>query len=293
MKDFKLGFIGYGEAAYLISKGLKENGLANQYVYDINANDTLLGPGIKERVEKNNVSLLASYEELFNKASIILCATSAKVALNIAENIAPYLTEQHIYIDLNASSPMIQESIGSVINKTKAKFVDVAIMESVPSYQHKVPMFISGDGSNFFSEFAELYGLNVRIIHENPGTSSAIKMFRSIFMKGVTNLLIETLEASEKYDVTDIVLDSLNNSITKQPLNVTANNLITRTGIHAERRISEMEEVIKTLKEINIKPLMSEATKNKLQQIVDNNIREQLNDRIPKSYKQVINLIDQ
>src|SRR5699024_199986 len=154
--------------------------------------------------------------------------------------------------------------------------VDVNILESDSSYHHKVAMFISGVGSKFFSEVAELYGLNVRIIHENPGTSSAIKMFRSIFMKGVTNLLIETLEASEKYDVTDIVLDSLNNSITKQPLNVTANNLITRTGIHAERRISEMEEVIKTLKEN-----------------VDNNIREQLNDRIPKSYKQVINLIDQ
>src|SRR5699024_751674 len=291
MDNLTIGFIGYGEASYLISKGLKNEGVDDQIAFDINMSDSLLGPEIKKRVSRTNIKTANSLEELCEKSTILLCATSASVAEKIAQEVQQFLKKEHLYIDLNASSPMVQQNISHYISDSKAKFVDAAVMESVTAHGHKVPLFLSGDGANYFEELGTAYGMNLKYIAEEAGASSAIKMFRSIFMKGFTNVLLETLEASEKYNVSNVVLESLDNSIRKGPLDEYANMLINRTSIHAERRVAEMDEVIKTLDSLNVEPTMSKATKQKLQSVVDKRIKEKLNGKQPNSFTEVISML--
>lgn len=153
-------------------------------------------------------------------------------------------------------------------------------------------MYISGSGALDFQKIGTQFGMNLTFISEKAGSSSAIKMFRSIFMKGFSALLLETIQSSRKYGVEEIVMESLNQSVTGKPLGETANMLLTRTAIHAERRVAEMNEVIDTLGMLNVDATMSEAVKRKLQLLVDSGVREKLNNKAPSHYSQLINLLD-
>ena len=288
MYGFNLGFIGFGEAASGISKGLKESGLENIYFYDAFYNKEPMGQLIMKRANDVKVILCENEKELANKAQVIMSSVVAKVAVGVAQSISPYLTKNHIYIDTNSASPMVKEEVSNVILASGAKFVDAALMGPIPTYLNRVPIFACGNGANEFKELMSPYNMNITNIGDKPGQASAIKMFRSIFMKGYVTLLMETMIASNKYNASDLVLQSIAETMDKESFMETVRLLVTRGVIHAERRAYEMNEVLKTLSEIGVDSTMSEATKKKLQWCSDLNMRNYFNGEPPKTLDDVL-----
>ncbi|GAE35030.1 DUF1932 domain-containing protein [Halalkalibacter akibai] len=288
----KIGFIGFGEAAYHISSGLQTEEVERIHTFDINVDHPSFGSKIKERAEELNIVLEGTLKDLISHSDVIICATSAKFALSIAKEAVPFLTEDKIYVDINATSPMVKEEIEQIVSSKCRYFVDGAVVESIPNYKHKVPILVSGKGASEFIEVGKCLGMNLTRINDKPGSASAIKMSRSIFMKGFTMLLLETLSLSNKYDVAPLIMESLNQSITGKYLEVTANNLLNRTAIHAERRVTELEEVIKTLEEANVNSLMSQATKEKLSYLVQLELNKFFNYEQPQNYADVVAAIN-
>src|SRR5699024_2934812 len=121
---------------------------------------------------------------------------------------------------------MVKENVSSHITESGAQFVDGAVMGSIPIKKHQTPIFLSGSGSQAFQEFGHQYQMDLTYISEKPGAPSAIKMLRSIFMKGLTTLLWETLESSHQYGVTDQVMESLDESISGQSIKNLADTLL-------------------------------------------------------------------
>lgn len=288
-----IGFIGFGEAAFAMSSGLlEEKKITSIFAYDINSDHPLYGAMIRERAAALGIPLTDSLKELCENTTHLFCTASAKVAEMIAENIQPFLHTDHCYIDMNAASPMTMERVAARIAETGASFIDAAVMDTVPLKKHKVPIYVSGSKALGFAEEANGWGMNVTFIGETPGSSSAIKMFRSIFMKGVSALLLETLHASRIYGVEETVLASLNESITARPLQETADLLLPRTAIHAERRVAEMREVMATLGMLGIDATMSEAVAAKLQWLADHRIRELWNGHLPQHYDALLEMLE-
>jgi 3-hydroxyisobutyrate dehydrogenase-like beta-hydroxyacid dehydrogenase len=187
----KLGFVGFGEAAFHISSGLQAEGIPQIFAFDIMAEDAKAGPLIRHRASSAKVGLTSTLSELLRKADLILCGTGATSALLIAREAAPLVRMGQIYADLGSSSPRVKQEIGAVIRPTGALFVDAAVMELVPPHRHKVPLLVSGDGASRFKELLAPYGMNITYVNDREGSSSALKMLRSIFMKGLTGLLLE------------------------------------------------------------------------------------------------------
>lgn len=291
MPELTFGFIGFGEAAFLISKGLKGEGVKEIIAYDVNAKNPKIGGLIRSRADKLSIQLTGSLSELLSKSRLIICATSAKYALQIAKECLPFLTTDHLYVDINATSPMVKEEMGELLAKASVKFVDAAVVESIPKFEHKVPMFASGSGVNDFQKLAALNGLNVVSTGDRAGSASAIKMARSVFMKGFTMLLLETLSLAERYEVTDLILESLDGSITTKSLRSSADLLLTRTANHAERRVAEMDEVIKTLLVNNVESQMSQATRSKLNGLSQLKLNEFFGYQTPESHGEVLKAI--
>lgn len=290
MKELSVGFIGFGEAAYYISSGLRSEGICHIYAYDINNEDPVLGPQIKERANSLQVKMTDSPQKLLLHSYCLFCATSANTAEPIAKELAPHIRDKKIYVDINAASPAVKNRIAALLKDTPAVFVDGAVMDSVPPYKHKVPLLVSGEGAEEFADIAGQWGMNVTVIDGTAGNASAIKMFRSIFMKGFSMLLLETLAASHSYGVSDLILKSLQTTLSK-PLPDLADLLLTRTVLHTKRRITEMEEVIGALRGLGIEDSMSLATKNKLQHLDNLKLREYFNHQQPDRYTQVIEAI--
>lgn len=286
-----LGFIGFGEAAYHIAKGLNGAGLAPILAFDVMADDPKVGPLVRQRASEAQVELMPSLADLAARCDIVVCATSAKYALSIASDASKCLRPGTVYADLNSASPGTKKQVGALMGTAGVLFADVAVMELVPPHGHKVPMAVSGTGAKRFQEALLPFGMKISFINETAGSSSALKMMRSIFMKGLTALLLETLTAGRKAGVDKEIMDSISGTINSRPLADTATMLITRTAIAAERRVAEMGEVMDTLAEMGLDSSASQATRAKLQALADLNLRAEFGNTPPETYTQVLDAI--
>ena len=281
-----LGFIGFGEAAFNISKGLKDDGFGKIIAHDKYWNVAPRSELICKRAQELSVELMPSLQSLVEKSDIILSAVSADMAVRLAQEARPYLKQNEIYVDINATSPMTKEEVDKIISPA-ALFVDCAVMGPVPTYRHKVPVSVSGKGAGAFFEKMSPYGMNITLMDAPAGSASASKMFRSIFMKGFVTILLEMLVAAQKYQVADDVLMSVNETLTGGPLLDVINGLVNRGVIHSERREHEMDEVIATLDTIGVDATMSKATKDKLRWCTNLGLKEYFKGVPPKDFHEI------
>lgn len=205
----KLCFLGFGEAAFEMAAGLKTGGQCELYAYDAMQDNERFGPLIRERMERAAVNQLASLEELADAADNFFCLVPANCSVEAAEHIAPYLRPGGCYTDLTASAPGVKKEIAHIITEAGGIFTDGAMLGALVAYRHRVPILMSGDGAERVKLIMEPLGMNITVAGNQPGDASAIKLIRSIYMKGTAALVIETLQAAAFYGVEDQVIPSL------------------------------------------------------------------------------------
>jgi 3-hydroxyisobutyrate dehydrogenase-like beta-hydroxyacid dehydrogenase len=278
----RIGFVGFGEAAYYIAKGLQQQLTA----FDINVTDK-----VRQCAAETGTRLVASNRELAQSCDIMMSAVTANQALNAAEQNAPYLTANHLYADLNSVSPGLKQSIGRVIESSGAKFAEIAMMAPVPPYCHKVPMLAGGNGAPEFVEKLGPLGISVEIVSREVGTASATKMFRSIIVKGMEALLTECVLGASRYNADERVFASLAETFPGINWKELADYMVGRVVVHGERRAREMEEVAATLREIDIEPIMAEAIVRRMDWSVEAGLKKRFNGEAPKTYREVVGSI--
>jgi 3-hydroxyisobutyrate dehydrogenase-like beta-hydroxyacid dehydrogenase len=285
-----IGFLGFGEASFNIAEGLRDEHLTGIRAYDAAWRREPQGELVRTRAEKAGVTLEASLQELVEKVDIVICSISANMALPVAEQCAPLLRPDQLYVDINSAGPDTKVAAAGVISP-HATFVDVAVMGTVPGNRHKVPMLAAGRGAAAFADFCNRYGMKVKALEGPAGKASASKMFRSIFMKGYVMLLLEAVIAGRQFGLEDDVLASIRDTITGGDFLKSANDLIARGVIHAERREHEMDEVIATLKSLGVDDTMSLATKKKLAWCVEHRFKEHFQGNPPADYHEIFSVL--
>lgn len=283
----KLGYIGFGEVAFEISKGLKAEGMHGIIAYDPMKNDSKYGPLVQKRAETAGVTLLDTPEELIQGADVIISAVPGAYALQVAEGIVAELNEQKIYADVSTSSPTTKQKIATLIASTGAGFVDGALMGRLTAEQHKVPILMSGSGTDKFIELLAPYHMSLKKVSDRAGDAIAVKLVRSVYMKGIASLQVEMLEAATKLQVEDLVLASVSNTMDGAPFVKTMNMLVTAGAIHAERQSHEMKDCMVMLQDLGIKPIMTEATMLHLKYLAEKNLKDKFHGEIPGNWEAV------
>jgi 3-hydroxyisobutyrate dehydrogenase-like beta-hydroxyacid dehydrogenase len=255
-----VGFVGFGEAGSTLGGGLAASGVERIVAFDIAAGDPRLGPVIRERAQRTGTTLLDSPAALAASADVIFSTVTSSSALDAAAAIAPSLEPRHLYADLNSVSPALKQEIGRVVGGTTARFVEVAVMAPVLPYGHRVPMLLGGPSAPLFAERMTPFGMRCEVVEGNIGTAAAVKMCRSIVVKGLEALICECVLGASRYDASAYVFASLNESFPGLDWQKLADYMIGRVVVHGERRAREMEEVAETLRAIGVDPIMAEAT---------------------------------
>lgn len=284
----QIGFIGYGEAAYEMSYGLHQEGLKEIVAYDPMWDDAQMKSLIEERANRASVKLLPTIQEVVQLANMLIVAVPADKAYGVSQTIAPYLNKGTLYIDVSASTPDIKKMIAQEIEQVESNFVDVAMMGSLPVHKHKVPILASGKGTDEFIRLMSTYNMNIEKASEVAGDASATKLIRSIYMKGVSVLLIEMLEAAHHFNVEDIVTESIFETMSNKDFKKIMNRLVTGTAIHSKRRAVELQGTLDILDAANINSAMTKAAKEKLDIITSYDLRDKFNGENPKSWQKVI-----
>jgi len=282
-----LGFVGFGEAGFTIGHGLRSAGVERLVAFDINRRDASRGPLIAARAAASQTALVESNEELARQAPVILSTVTSSEALDAARQTAPYLTPSHIYADLNSVSPALKQEIGAVICAAGARFVEVAVMAPVAPYGHRVPMLLGGPSARAFTEAMASFGMKLEVLDGVAiGSAAAVKMCRSVVVKGLEALMVECVLGATRYGADEYVFQSLNESWPGLDWKKLADYMVGRVAVHGERRAREMEEVAETLRAIGIEPIMAEATARRQDWAAP--LRKQFGPDGPKSYRDVI-----
>ncbi len=226
--------IGYGEAgqAFDVARGW--------CAYDIVA-------------ERSQVATLA---RALAGADVILSVVTADQALNAAHDAAQHMEPGVLFCDMNSVAPVTKQAAAQAVDAAGGRYVDVAVMSPVNPSRLATPLLVSGRHAEAGAEALDGLGFtNVRIVGDQVGRASTIKMLRSVMYKGFEALTAECLIACEKAGVTDEVLGSFGNDWSSG-----ADYRLDRMMVHGERRSAEMAEVVKTLEGLGVEPLMSRGT---------------------------------
>jgi 3-hydroxyisobutyrate dehydrogenase-like beta-hydroxyacid dehydrogenase len=286
-----IGFIGFGEAGFNLARGLGGAGAAGLVAYDINTHTAGLGDKIQLRAREATTHLADSSESLAKSADIILSTVTANAAAEAAEQTAPFLESRHFYADLNSVSPSLKQSIERTITSRGARFVEAAIMSPVAPHGHRVPILLGGVHAGAFIELLAPYGMRLEVISGQVGAASAVKMFRSIIVKGLEALLFECVLGASRYGADERVFASLAETFPGIEWEKLADYMVGRVVEHGVRRAREMEEVARTLEEIGIEPIMAEAIARRQEWGGNLQLNSVFEDRPPKSYREVLRAI--
>jgi 3-hydroxyisobutyrate dehydrogenase-like beta-hydroxyacid dehydrogenase len=283
-----LGFVGFGEAAFHLAKGLREAGVKRTVAFDIHMHTPGLGEKIQQRAKETQTSLV-EFSAALAATDVIISAVTADQAADAAKQAAPYLTSRHIYADLNSVSPRTKEKVAEIITRSGAHFVEIAVMGPIPPKLHKTPMLLGGAFASEFQEMFAPYGMRLDVVSTDQiGRAAAVKMFRSVIYKGLEALIFECVLGASQYGAEPRVFASLAENFPGIDWKQLADYMVGRVVVHGERRAREMYEVARTLEELGIEPMMAAATVRRMDWAADLNLRDAFAGGFPQTYQQVL-----
>jgi 3-hydroxyisobutyrate dehydrogenase-like beta-hydroxyacid dehydrogenase len=192
-------------------------------------------------------------------ADLVISAVTAAQTGYAAQSAAPHLAPGAWYFDLNSCSPQSKAEAGSFIEARGARFVEAAVMSPIDPLGAASPMLLGGPHAGEFQALAKTLGFTqTRIMPGGLGSASAAKMCRSVVVKGLEALVLESLLAARRHGVEEAVLDSLR-SLRVDDWRQSAQYMASRALRHGARRAEEMREVARTVEEAGLSPHMSSA----------------------------------
>ncbi len=245
----RLGLLGFGEAANRLAKDFTQAGFTSILGYSRSGAKAQPGDPIHQRAQAAGVTLVKTVGTLAKKTDIIIALTPGKSALPALKKIRKYLRPDHLYVDASSNSAHIMEQAAALVGNA-AKFVDASVMGPVDLMGIKVPFAASGPHAAAFRDLMVPHGMVINVVGVNPGDASAMKLIRSVLMKGLAGLLLETMEAARRRNILDEVIEDSSVTFNDIPFQKIIRRYIGGTAVHCERRIHEMKECLELLHEM-------------------------------------------
>lgn len=287
VEPLRLGFIGFGEAASRFAADLSRAGLHDIGAYSPSAAGAAAGSSARLKAEAAAIVLVPTLKALCNRSTMIIALTPGKAALPALRKARPHLREGQIYVDASTASVKDMERAGEMLQGSAA-FVDAAVMDPVPLNGIKVLTVASGSSAEQFRALLAPYGMNIQVVGDKPGAASSMKLLRSVCMKGLAALLLESLEAAHRYGIADVLAADMARFINGRPFEDVMKRFVCGTAVHAGRRVHEMTEAIALLKSLGASTRMTRSTREMLQQIADMGLRERFGASEPDSISPVL-----
>lgn len=262
LRMHKIAFIGFGEAASAFVKGWAGAVDAVIAAYDIKTDhkDEVVSTAKWADYAAANVCGCASLEEAVTAADVIFSLVTADQAKVVAAQVSQYVADGAYFFDCNSCAPGTKRQNAEILQTSGARYIDVAIMAPVYPKLHQTPVALSGDYTQSAKEVLDSFCMNVSVVEGGVGSSSSIKMIRSIMMKGLEALFAECVLAGRKAGVEEVVLDSLDKTYPDFDFKEKATYMLERSMTHGIRRAAELREVALTVDELGLSGDMARAT---------------------------------
>ena len=197
-KDWRIGLVGYGEVGRIVAEDLRAAGVAQVAACDVKLGTAAEGP-LVAHAAAHGVRLVAAHARLAAESDFVLSAVTASQAVAVAEACAPGLAPGTWFLDFNSASPGAKIGAARLVDAARARYVEGAVMTSVPPYRIRVPLLLGGpDAAELLPRLVEL-GFAPTLGPPRLGVASATKMCRSVMIKGLEAMVIESFTSARAY----------------------------------------------------------------------------------------------
>jgi 3-hydroxyisobutyrate dehydrogenase-like beta-hydroxyacid dehydrogenase len=254
----RVSFIGFGEAGQAVAAGLRDTGVERIAAWDILFPESQ-GERLKAAGDKIGVRCAASAQDALCNTDMIISAVTATSSLEAARSVEPHLSGAPYYLDINSVSPCRKQETAKLLGE-RARYIDVAVVAAIHPARHRTPLLIAGPQAEAISPLLRELEMQLSVVGETVGAAAAIKMIRSVMIKGIEALTLECFLAASRAGILEEVTASLKNNYPGIDWPKMSEYNLERMASHGERRAAEMEESVATLRELGLDPLMVEAT---------------------------------
>ncbi|KAB2846940.1 MAG: NAD(P)-dependent oxidoreductase [Hyphomicrobiaceae bacterium] len=254
-----IAFIGFGEVGRRFSRDLMARESVGTRAYDVILDDTARKSVIEDAARAIGVVACPTAREACMGADIVISAVTADQTEVVARQAKCYLAEGQLYLDVNSASPATKRRAAAHVEKAGARYVEGAVMAPVMKPGIKVPILAGGPAAHLAAERLNVLGMNLTPVAVEHGRASAIKLCRSIMIKGLEALIVDCARASSHWGVETEVYGSLSETFPSIDWPALAINMAERVATHGLRRAAEMQEAGDMLAEMGFDPSLARA----------------------------------
>lgn len=285
MDNLRWGVIGFGEAGAAFAQHISTVLGAPVLITDPLLNHVPPPHHILHRLASVNSEIIPNIALLTSSSQVVLSLVTPGVAHEVAVEAARAWSGD-LYVDLNSVSPAEKRRMAELF--PEGCYVDAAVLGSISGTGAKTRVSLAGPSSDKANTQMRALGLNTFVIGPEVGAASALKMSRSIFMKGIECLLVETLLAAEQFDIAEDVLASVEETINSYGVRPMIKMLVTTHAVHCGRRAEEMYHVAETLKSLSLPHMLTDVSSEFLCASNNTGITKYFNNTVPEDPGEVI-----
>jgi 3-hydroxyisobutyrate dehydrogenase-like beta-hydroxyacid dehydrogenase len=265
----RIAIVGFGEVGGIFGSDFARQGISVS-VFDILFDSALHREQMLSKARSCGVRAEDSLRNCLRGADLVISAVTASSTLDVARDGGALLSGEQIFLDINSVSPETKRKAAGCVEQNGAHYVEAAVMAGVPGKRLQVPMLLGGPHAVAASESLRSLGMNTVALSDRIGVASAVKMCRSVMIKGMEALAVECMFAARQYGAEDAVLESLAATYPGMGWdNQLPDYLISRVAEHGRRRAAELREVAETLREVAVEPTMALAAARRQDQLAD------------------------
>ena len=253
----RIGIIGYGEAGRAFGAGLAGAG-ATVATYDILA-PTPDGAGIRANAAADGVAVCATAAQAIDGAGIVLSLVPADAARTVAIEAAGHLQAEQLFMDMNSVSPREKETGAAIVEAAGARYVEATIMAPVVENGVASEVLLAGPAAAQAQEILAPYGMVLAVVGDRFGAAAAVKLCRSVIVKGIEAIVVESMLAARQYGADGAVLESLQKSDPEIDWAARADYVFERVLRHGRRRAAEMRFAGEAVSDAGYPPRLSDA----------------------------------
>ena len=257
-KQWRVGLIGYGEVGRILAEDLRAQGLS-VFAHDLKLEGPQDGP-LRQHAADHGIKLMTNHANLAAQADLVISAVTASQTEAVAAACGPALRPGAYFLDFNSASPGAKQRAAALIDGAGGRYVEGAVMTSIPPYRIKVPLLLGGAAAADLAPQLNALGFAAKVASERLGVASATKMCRSVMIKGLEAMVIESFTTARHYGVEDAVLASLQETFPGIDWEQQGAYFFQRAIEHGRRRSEEVREVAETVREAGLTPCSAQGT---------------------------------
>jgi 3-hydroxyisobutyrate dehydrogenase-like beta-hydroxyacid dehydrogenase len=257
--QWNVGLVGYGEVGRILAEDLRRQDV-RVTAYDVKLRSDSAGAPLRDHASAHGVALATSHADLAAHADFVISAVTASQAVPVAQACAPAVKQGAWFLDFNSASPGAKQRAAALIDGGGGRYVEGAVMTSIPPKRIKVPLLLGGAGAAELAPLLVELGFDAKVASKQLGVASAVKMCRSVMIKGLEAMVVESFTTARAYGVEDAVLASLKETFPGIDWEKQGAYFFQRVIEHGRRRSEEVREVAETVREIGLTPWSSQGT---------------------------------